>query len=1582
MLRKGRPTVIIVAMKFRRTFSSVVVSALLVVTVLLAVLFFRASTYGLDKVRDIVSSVISQGSSGLGITMDSVDSTLMKGVRVNGVRVMTDEGFEAVKIDHVDVSLSILRLIGAAMGISGPRADIVITNASVHINDSTMEKIRSMASKPQETKQQTVHTPESSSNPPFSNTAIRARVQNLSVDVDYNGIVAKSGNINATMDMDKGYAVKDAAFNIPFISASVYGSEEMVVSDIRASMGDDLVAYLSIAEGSYGDILKIDSSSAIATIQGSKISAALYVDDAAIKGTDADLDASVKGLTVNADYDTSSSEATLKIDITRAGGLAKGFDADFAVNNLVLSGSYDGKEGASVGILSDDINASVSGKSLFSRGLSGDISLNTSNLSSLGQITLKNSALSGLKEEGINKLDFSTLILDYSYSASGLGVRVRSSVSGNIENPLIRDFSLGLDANAQLDADLSIEKAELALDGIKMAALSNSASMKIDLDEAGKLHGEIRNANEISAFFDYNGGQIQLNMFLSNVIPYNYKGLYDSVLASTGVVSEKTAVNGNVMINARLDEGFSGYLGTLLKGKPQNLPQDTDAINVVRTGRVSLNTAVHDLSIGETPISGAVTFESTLDNGTATIETLALTAEGLRLAYQGTLEIAELIPDGRLYLQNVSDGSELAQIVFSHTRGMRDYEFNLSSPLVKDAGLSGVVNWQDLNSIEADVRIKAPVLGPDPINMKAFASVSPARISFEGDRLSLNLGMDDDLIKLGGVVKHLTIYPTDDLSLDVESFIEASYNTSTSDYRVALLQFDAHMSNGLGVGCDLDFTNRSLLVSKASIEINSEVYHLDGSLNFTFKDIPSLLKLDTKGLEGFMNFTSSTGLSLLHASVIDDQFYLDAKYDDNRTDGVKMNFSALGQRDSAFYAKGNLSWGGDNSFDFNLIYDDLAVTMYDANGRLGNLQVNDINIVADFKQMILDGSFDLKNEKLFTSGDLVTQSATITFNTKVESLAGSILQIITGKDYSIDFTMGISDVHLEDGYEVTDSKLDLNLTNGTLNLSGNMLHGYIDLNTGYLDLGIEHGFIVGFKAKGYLGNRLDLLVTDMEFPLPILNQFINSPEFAFKNGIVTGDVFICGTMKNPSFYGMAYCQSYEMTLFYLPDQVITAKNVAVSMNNHVISISKTPMSGYSEADGRYFYGDVAVDMTMQRGAFESFNVRLNVNKDTPIDFWYPNVSDFEMDIRGDVTGYIDYGIYSGPNRFVADINVTNALISFRIEEDLPQWYYLPSSSESSNPMELDVTITTGHDIEFYYPEKDNSFINFTLAEDKKVKLKIEEGEFKMDGEFALKTGQVYYFQNDFIIREGTVDLRERKLRDLESSFPLVLNLTADITDYDADGNKVVISLILQNSTLDNINPRFSSTPMKSENEILAMLGQSVLSSSALDQSLSLSSLASLAATATDALTRVGILESNKNYSISGIVRNSLGLDIFSARSNIISNVLIDALPGDFAGKSNVSMLARYLDGTSIFAGKYLTTDWFIKIRLMLKSENNTNNSNDFGHFLAKDLILDTEVSLDWDTPMGTVSIFTNPRELSVFEILDTIGFSVTKQIQF
>ena len=146
MLRKFLPTVILLAMKFRRTVSSVVVSALLAIVVLLAVLHFHVSTYGIEKVRQTIQSLIPQGDHGLDITMDGVDSTLMKGLKINGIHLKCDDGTDAVSIGSADVSLSILGLVGAALGIGSPDATVVISDVTVLVNDQTVEKIASFFS--------------------------------------------------------------------------------------------------------------------------------------------------------------------------------------------------------------------------------------------------------------------------------------------------------------------------------------------------------------------------------------------------------------------------------------------------------------------------------------------------------------------------------------------------------------------------------------------------------------------------------------------------------------------------------------------------------------------------------------------------------------------------------------------------------------------------------------------------------------------------------------------------------------------------------------------------------------------------------------------------------------------------------------------------------------------------------------------------------------------------------------------------------------------------------------------------------------------------------------------------------------------------------------------------------------------------------------------------------------------------------------------------------------------------------------------------------------------------------------------
>jgi len=154
----------------------------------------------------------------------------------------------------------------------------------------------------------------------------------------------------------------------------------------------------------------------------------------------------------------------------------------------------------------------------------------------------------------------------------------------------------------------------------------------------------------------------------------------------------------------------------------------------------------------------------------------------------------------------------------------------------------------------------------------------------------------------------------------------------------------------------------------------------------------------------------------------------------------------------------------------------------------------------------------------------------------------------------------------------------------------------------------------------------------------------------------------------------------------------------------------------------------------------------------------------------------------------------------------------------------------------------------------------------------------------------------------------------------------------------------------------------------------------LATVATDVISRLGIFQANSTtYGFSQIVRDSLGLDVFTIRTNLLQNILYEAIPG--TGTDNaVSPIARYLDNTTLYLGKYLFDDFYLQG--MLHFRGDLFSAGKGAVFLSGDLKVDTEISLEWNTPLALFSIFTQPDVLSIFNIFDTIGFSVTKRIVF
>lgn len=1585
-------------MKFRRTVSSVIVSIVLVLAILVVIVQFRLSTYGMDKVQTLVQSFIPSGDLGVDITMDGMNGTLMKSLQVNGLKVSA-KGNTIAEVEEMNVSLTLWDLIRLAFGKSGYDIDLTVSDVNLYATDETVNAIldiinRQNYSVPEESG---VATPaeepvaeialeeKPAKSNPLEDLGFKVTLKNLNLYVNYNDFIASSKNINATAEVGKGFDFKGADLNVPLITASGSFMDRQIafIRDIRVSIDQDLVASLSIASVNYGKLFNLTNTSALAQFSDGLISAALYIDniDSSFSNDGFEMDFSLVATTANANYSLSDNVFDFVLDSSTIKGSAvvSGNALAMDVSGLDASGSYDGKDNVALKGGIDTFNAKFQDYSLCSNNLALDLSLNPSNLGTMGQLSVSHASLAGLEKFLVDSLNLNGSALDFSYSSNGLGLRAVSNINGHVGNEYVGSFSTSLDAVVQTKDFKSLEMARISLQDLSMATLKDKGSLSFEFVDK-KMALNLYTGEDLNLNLNYEEGQIDLGLYLSKLHPAAYKTIYDNLLSSLGVVSDDTYLDGSIYLSLTCSEDVRSLIADAMEGNYREMPETSNAFDLIPTGRLSLNTAANAIKIGDSSADGALTFEGSFKDQTGQIDSLAVTTGGIRLGYSGSVDFSKMIPNGKLTLQNASDGSELASVELLDAEGVRKYEYILLTPLVQDLVLRGTIDWQDVASIKVDGILESSMIGDGSIDFKGVLETDPFKFNLTSDDISLQAGLEDGVVLLVGEITDMKISPNESMMINLNSGLGVAFDLSDKTFDVDLSSFSVNIPDVLNVGFNLQLTSSSFMLDSLYIGKNDKVTHFDGDSYILFDSIGDILSGKTSSVYGTIDLVAQSGHAYLKSSAINDQFYLEANYNNGLENGMDAKLEITGQRQGSFYASGALNWGKDNKFGLNAVYNDRIFSLYDTGGHMGTFQINNVDLVADFGKMVLNGSLSFLNERVFKTGDLVSQSGNITIDAKVESLATGIVQLLAGLDYTMDFAVGFTDIKLADGYSMPDIKVDMKLENNVLSMGGEHINGYFDFNEKYVDIAIDDTIPINLKMKGKVGKELDLLINDLYFPLPILNQFMDMPSFAFVDGNITGDVLLKGPSSDPSFYGMAYCQSFAMNMFYMPDQIFTVKNATMSLVDHSMVISRTPLSGYGEKDGRYFYGDIAMEIVMQGLNFELFDLTLNIDKNTPLDFWFPNSAGVEMELRMDASGMLNFGFSGGKGYMNTDINVSNTLIDFRIEEELPDWYINQANNGGGFNMDLDMKITTGHDVEFYYPEKDNSFINFTLDEDKTVELILSDGKFSTDGGLSIKTGQVYYFHNDFIIKQGSVDLSERKYS--STSFPLLLNLTAEITDYDSDGNKVVISLILQNSTLDNISPRFASTPAKDENEILAMLGQSVLASSALDQNLSLSSLATFAATATQTLQRVGILESNKSYSIGSTIRNALNLDIFSARSNILSNIIIDALPGELTGRGDVSMLARYLDNTSIFAGKYVGEDWFIRIRLMLKADSSVKLSDDVGHFLTKDLILDTEISLDWETPMGTVSVFTYPQELSVFDILDTIGFSVTKQFQF
>ena len=576
----------------------------------------------------------------------------------------------------------------------------------------------------------------------------------------------------------------------------------------------------------------------------------------------------------------------------------------------------------------------------------------------------------------------------------------------------------------------------------------------------------------------------------------------------------------------------------------------------------------------------------------------------------------------------------------------------------------------------------------------------------------------------------------------------------------------------------------------------------------------------------------------------------------------------------------------------------------------------------------------------------------------------------------------------------------LTITNNLVDIKGEVLNGEFNFKTHTFKGVLDKAFTLGFDVEGYVYNGvMDIKLSSIYLPFRYLDLLIWGDTVSFQDGLFSGDIRMVGDTSNPQFYGTLKAKSAVMWNLWAENEICTIVNPKIIAFGNVLNIPPVDVFARNQKTGRVSKFKAGCKLHLERWDLPLIELVLDVEKNNSVSVSVPlPVPNMNIDID-EVWGHFEMDLYY-LNYPDIRLNLTAKDGTFAPPARYPKWIYDPDSPPSELGRErsfkytkLDGTLTIEKGVSFMYPNIETPFINAAVGENQVGKITYSEGKFSVDTDISIRSGEIFYFQKNFLITEGTLSwhpmtnmgeilestITNAFLKQYARDFAgLNLSLSARMKDFDANGNPVDIYLLLDNATLDNLNPRFSSSTGLSDSEILLLLGQNILPTSTYS-STGISSLAYMSSVALDVVTKLGVIQPLGKNTFADTMERALGLDMFSVRQRIFYNVIADVIPGGGVGTAEYgSSFARYLNGTTIFLGKNITDSLFFQATIHFLTSDTINNSRKVKNLFIEGLTGDAEFSFEWNTPLATISVFTNPSELSFLDFLNNIGINIKR----
>ncbi|MBE6353548.1 translocation/assembly module TamB domain-containing protein [Treponema sp.] len=486
------------------------------------------------------------------------------------------------------------------------------------------------------------------------------------------------------------------------------------------------------------------------------------------------------------------------------------------------------------------------------------------------------------------------------------------------------------------------------------------------------------------------------------------------------------------------------------------------------------------------------------------------------------------------------------------------------------------------------------------------------------------------------------------------------------------------------------------------------------------------------------------------------------------------------------------------------------------------------------------------------------------------------------------------------------------------------------LDDGTLNFSILDDKPIHFDASGSFKDMIvNLNVSNIYIDVTKISFIFNSDGFYVHNGIVSGQLNLSGLLTDPNLDGEALIENID---FNFPDYVpehFTASPLLVQITQDEIEL---PDSLFKIKKGMI---TANVRLALDRWRIETFevNVRTEKNRDLPFDVKIP-----QLRVTGFAGGYGSM-IWEGDditidgNFTVHDTKanvITNTglpLIDFseptQADIEFEEWFntlnfYITASVKIAQKVEVEV----------------KPFIRTLIAPNTDLFLSMDTdaGLWSLKGDVVLRGGEVSYLNRNFYLKEGSISLNEN-----QSNFDPLVTIRGQINERDASGDPVLITLSAIKQHVSDFDPVLSSSPAKSESELMEILGQII---------------------AGDSTSASDVLVSSLDYSVQvtflrrleGALRDLCNFDIFSVRTTLVQNSIKQGFNMNSDSEKG-ALISNLFDNTTVYIGKYFGSNIYVDAMMNWTYDENKNTSGDA---FSGGLVFHPEMGLELDSPFANI----------------------------